>query len=134
VTNGREHSDRWNADSLTASKHDTPGALDIFEVSIPANIRMPVPHHHRDWEKTVYGMEGTTTFMVAGNRVNVAPGETLFIRAAVIHGFVNDTEGPTKMLCVLTPSVLSPEYFREMGIAMEGPAPPDPKKLRRDHE
>jgi len=111
------------------SKHDTGGALDMFEVTIPANIRMPVPHHHRDWEETVYGMEGTTTFTVAGKRVNVAPGETLFIPRGVIHGFVNETEGPTKVLCVLTPGVLGPEYFREMAVAMEGPAPPDPKKL-----
>ena len=60
---------------------------------------------------------------------DVAPGETLFIPRGVIHGFVNETEGPTKVLCVLTPGVLGPEYFREMAVAMEGPAPPDPKKL-----
>ncbi len=55
----------------------------MFEVTIPSNIRMPVPHHHRDWEETVYSTEGTTTFTVAGKRVNVAPGETLFIPRGV---------------------------------------------------
>jgi quercetin dioxygenase-like cupin family protein len=111
------------------SKHDTGGALDMFEISIPANIRMPVPHYHRDWEETVYGIEGTTTFTVAGKRVDVARGATLFIPRGVVHGFVNETQGTTKMLCVLTPGVLGPEYFREMAAALEGSAPPDPKKL-----
>jgi ribosomal protein L21E len=26
--------------------HDTGGALDMFEVIIPPNCRMPMPHHH----------------------------------------------------------------------------------------
>jgi hypothetical protein len=101
----------------------------MFEISIPANIRIPVPHYHRDWEETVYGMEGTTTFTVAAKRVDVVPGETLFIPRGVVHGFVNETQGTTKMLCVLTPGVRGPEYLREMAAALEGSAPPDPKKL-----
>lgn len=111
------------------SKHDTAGALDMFEVSIMAKARMPVPHYHRDWDETLYGIEGTTTFTVAGARVDVGPGETLFIPRGIVHGFVNETQGTTKMLCVLTPGVLGPEYFREMAAAIEGGAPPDPKKL-----
>lgn len=78
------------------SKHDTGGALDMFEVSIPANIRMPVPHYHRDWEETVYGMEGTTTFTVAGKRINVAPGETLFIPRGVIQASSTRRKGRQK--------------------------------------
>jgi hypothetical protein len=43
------------------TKHDTGGALDMFEAMVPANARMPVPHHHRDWEETIYGLEGIVT-------------------------------------------------------------------------
>lgn len=112
------------------TKHDTGGALDMFEVTIPPNSRVPVPHYHRDWEETIYGLEGVTTWTVAGARVDVRPGEDLFIPRGIIHGFANETQAVTKMLCVLTPGILGPEYFREMSALLAGPAPPDPVKIR----
>ena len=111
------------------SKHDTNGALDMFEVTVPPNSRMPVPHHHRDWEETVYGLEGRTAFTVAGERKDLGPGDVLFIPRGVVHGFVNETQATAKMLAVLTPGVLGPEFFREMSVAVAGPTPPDPTKL-----
>jgi len=48
------------------TKYDTSGALDMFEVVIPPNSRMPVPHHHRDWEETIYGLEGVIALGVPG--------------------------------------------------------------------
>jgi quercetin dioxygenase-like cupin family protein len=111
------------------SKHDTGGALDLFEVTVQANARVPVPHYHRDWEETVYGLQGTITFTVAGKPHDIGTGETLFIPRGVVHGFVNKTQAPAKCLSVLTPGVLGPEYFREMAAALSSDAPPDPKKL-----
>jgi quercetin dioxygenase-like cupin family protein len=110
------------------TKHDTNGALDMFEVVVPPNSRMPVPHYHRDWEETVYGLEGTVSFTVAGERLEVGPGDDLFIPRGVVHGFINETQATAKMLCVLTPGVLGPEFFREMSALMAGGAPPDPAK------
>ena len=111
------------------TKHDTSGALDMFEVVIPPNSRMPVPHHHRDWEETIYGLEGVVTWTVAGKRIEIKPGDDLFIPRGVVHGFVNETQAIAKMLCVLTPGVLGPEFFREMAVAIGGPAPPDPARM-----
>ncbi len=101
----------------------------MFEVIIPPNCRVPVPHHHRDWEETIYGLEGVTTWTVSGKRVNVEPGNDLFIPRGIVHGFANETQHVTKMLCVLTPGVLGPEFFREMSALMVGPTPPDPVKM-----
>jgi quercetin dioxygenase-like cupin family protein len=111
------------------TKHDTGGALDMFECVIPPNSKVPVPHYHRDWEETVYGLEGVTTFTVAGERKDVKPGDVLFIPRGVVHGFVNETQANAKILSVLTPGVLGPEYFRDIAAAVSGPTPPDPKKL-----
>lgn len=111
------------------TKDDTSGALDLFEVMIPPNSRMPVPHYHRDWEETVYGLEGIVTWMVAGKRIEVGPGDDLFISRGVVHGFVNETQAIAKMLCVLTPGVLGPEFFREMAVAVSGSGPPDPARM-----
>ena len=40
------------------TKYDTSGELDMFDVAIPPNSRMPVTHHHRDWEEAIYGLPG----------------------------------------------------------------------------
>lgn len=111
------------------TKDDTSGALDLFEVTIPPNSRMPVPHYHRDWEETVYGLEGIVTWIVAGKRIDVGPGDDLFIPRGVVHGFVNETQASAKMLCVLTPGVLGPEFFREMAVAVSGSVRPDPARM-----
>jgi quercetin dioxygenase-like cupin family protein len=111
------------------TKDDTSGALDLFEVMIPPNSHMPVPHYHRDWEETVYGLEGIVTWLVAGKRIEVGPGDDLFIPRGVVHGFVNETQAIAKMLCVLTPGVLGPEFFREMALTVSGSVPPDPARI-----
>jgi hypothetical protein len=38
------------------SKHDSAGGLDMFEMTCPPDGRMPVPHYHRDWDETIYGL------------------------------------------------------------------------------
>ncbi len=111
------------------SKHETGGALDMFECLVPPNSKVPVPHHHRDWEETVYGLEGVTTFTVGGERKELKAGDVLFIPRGVVHGFVNETQADARMLAVLTPGVLGPEFFREMSAALSGPTPPDPRML-----
>jgi quercetin dioxygenase-like cupin family protein len=111
------------------TKDDTNGALDMFEVIIPPNSRMPVAHYHRDWEETIYGLEGTTTWTVAGRRIDIKPGDDIFIPRGVIHGFANDTQAVSKMLCVLTPGVLGPGFFREMAELIGGAAPVEPAAI-----
>ncbi len=36
----------------------TNNSLTLFEMRLLPGGRMPVPHHHRDWEETVYGLTG----------------------------------------------------------------------------
>ena len=105
------------------SKHDTAGGLDMFEMTCPTEGRMPAPHYHRDWEETIYGLSGTLTWTVVGEAVDVGPGDTLFIRRGVVHGFSNRGAVPARCLCVLTPGVLGPEYFREMAAALASGPP-----------
>jgi quercetin dioxygenase-like cupin family protein len=111
------------------SKEDTSGSLDMFEMTVEPNARVPVPHHHESWDETVYGLSGVITFRIDGQDVTLGPGETAFIRRGVIHGFRNDTQEPAICLCVLSPGVLGPGYFREMA-ALLADGPPDPAKLK----
>ncbi|HEX4765957.1 MAG TPA: cupin domain-containing protein [Lichenihabitans sp.] len=112
------------------SKDDTAGSLDLFEMTCPPGGRMPVPHYHRDWDETVYGLSGTITFTVDGKPVEVGPGDSVFIRRGIIHGFDNRSGAPASCLCVLTPGVLGPAYFRETGAELRPGIAPDPARMR----
>jgi len=111
------------------SKDETAGSLDMFEMTLQPNARMPVPHYHESWDETVYGLRGTTTWRIDGKDVDVLPGETVFIKRGVVHGFTNRTAEPATCLCALSPGVLGPAYFREMAALLVGGAP-DPAKMK----
>ena len=69
------------------SKDDTDGSLDMFEMACPPDSRMPVAHYHRDWDETVLGISGVVTFTVAGDAIDIGPGEVepAMIRAALSY-------------------------------------------------
>ena len=111
------------------SRESTGGSLDMFEMTLQPDARMPVPHHHESWDETVYGLAGTSSWRVGGADVELPPGAVVFIRRGVVHGFDNRSGAPAKCLCVLTPGVLGPGYFREIaGLVAAGA--PDPARMR----
>jgi quercetin dioxygenase-like cupin family protein len=111
------------------SKEETGGSLDIFEMTLQPNARMPVPHYHESWDETVYGLAGTSTWQVDGQDIEVVPGRTVFIKRGIVHGFINRSGEPATCLCVLTPGMLGPAYFREIA-ALVASGVPDPAKLK----
>ena len=117
------------------SKEETGGSLDLFEMTVQPSARMPVAHHHESWDETVYGLAGETTWRVDGSDIALAPGETLFIRRGVVHAFRNDGREPATCLCILTPGVLGPGYFRELAalVAAGAPAPAKVKEIMLRH-
>jgi quercetin dioxygenase-like cupin family protein len=111
------------------SKHTTGGSLDLFEMTLQPNARMPIPHYHESWDETIYGLSGISTWRVDGKDIDVGPGETVFIKRGIVHSFTNHTSAPAVCLCLLAPGVLGPDYFREMAALLGGGAP-DPAKMR----
>jgi quercetin dioxygenase-like cupin family protein len=111
------------------SKEETGGSLDLFEMRVQPDARVPVPHYHESWDETVYGLEGVITFRIDGHDVEIAPGQTAFIKRGVVHGFRNDSREPAKCLCVLSPGVLGPAYFRQMA-ALLSDGVPDRARLK----
>ena len=92
----------------------TAGSLAMFEFDVPANARVPIAHSHDAYEETIYGLAGTLTWTVEGHVHNVGPGEVLCIRRGAVHRFDNTSGADSTMLAVITPGVLSPDYFREL--------------------
>src|ERR1700730_3317775 len=111
------------------SKDETGGSLDMFEMIVQPNARMPVPHYHESWDETVYVLSGTMTFRVDGKDTDIAPGQTVFIKRGIVHSFTNNSGAPATCLATLTPGVLGPGYFREIAATLGGGAP-DPAKMK----
>ena len=111
------------------SKDDTAGSLDLFEMTLQPNARMPIPHYHDRWDETIYGISGISTWRIDGKDKDVAPGETVFIKRGMVHGFTNRSVRPTTCLCILSPGVLGQQYFKEMA-ALLSTGTPDPVKMK----
>ncbi|HTX07225.1 MAG TPA: cupin domain-containing protein [Solirubrobacteraceae bacterium] len=106
---------------------DSNGSASVFECNVPANSRMPAPHSHDGFEETIYGLEGTTTWTIDGETVDVGPGEVVCVRRGQIHGFQNRGDIDATFLAIATPGVFGPAYFREVGqvLAASVGGPPD---------
>ena len=107
------------------SERQTRGYLDAFEVALPANGRIIVPHRHPDFDETVIGLDGITSWTVDGVIKQIGPGEQLLIPRDAEHGFFNPSSKISRFMCILTPGKLGPDYFQEIAIAMAGDAPID---------
>jgi quercetin dioxygenase-like cupin family protein len=107
------------------------GSVAVFEFDVAAGARVPGAHSHDGYEETIYGLEGVLSWTLDGQRTDVGPGEVLCIPRGVVHRFDNDHGLDAKMLAIITPGILGPEYFREMAAVLEGAAggSPDPAAL-----
>ena len=103
------------------------GSVAVFEFDVPAGARVPAAHSHDGYEETIYGLEGVLTWTLDGRQTDVGPGELLCIPRGVIHRFDNDHADDAKMLAIVSPGILSPDYFRECAAVLEAAAggPPD---------
>ena len=105
------------------------GSVSVFECDVPANAQMPAPHSHDDFDETVFGLEGVTTFTVGEGRTDLNPGEALFIPRRVIHGFSNGGDVRARFLAVISPGLLGSSYFRDVADVLAGGGPPDIERL-----
>ena len=108
------------------------GTVAVFEVMVPAAQRLMAPaHSHDHYEETVYGIDGSLTWTVDGKLINVGPGQALCIPRGAVHRFDNNGTEDVKVLCVVTPAAIGPEYFRESSEVIKAAAggPPDRAKL-----
>ena len=104
---------------------NTNKSLAMFEFRVPVGAKVPVPHYHKEYDETIYGLEGEMTFAVDGTTVKIGPGESLFIPRGVAHGFDNLGQADAKALAVITPGLLTSDFFREIAAILSAGGPPD---------
>jgi mannose-6-phosphate isomerase-like protein (cupin superfamily) len=96
------------------TRHETGGAFDLFELILPAFHRVPLPHIHRKYDETIFGVDGTLTWTLNDKPTEVRRGVTLFIPRGTPHSYANPTHLPGRVLCLQTPGVMGPEYYMEI--------------------
>jgi quercetin dioxygenase-like cupin family protein len=103
------------------------GSVATFEFDVPVAAKVPAAHSHDGYEETIYGLEGVLTWTVNGEKIDVGPGEVLCIPRGAVHRFDNLYSHDTKMLAIVTPGILGPDYFRECAEIINAAAggPPD---------
>jgi quercetin dioxygenase-like cupin family protein len=109
---------------------DTNGSAAMFEFTVPAGAKVPIPHYHEHFDETIYGLTGIMTFTVEGKAIDIAPGETCFIPRGAVHGFENLKNEDAKALAVITPALLGPIFFKEVAEIVNAGGPPDLEKLK----
>jgi quercetin dioxygenase-like cupin family protein len=109
---------------------DTNGSVAMFEFTVPVGAKVPLPHSHKDYDETIYGVEGVVTFTVEGKAVDIGPGESCFIPRGAVHGFNNLKQSEVKALAVITPAILGPDFFKEAAAIVNAGGPPDIEKLK----
>jgi quercetin dioxygenase-like cupin family protein len=108
------------------------GSVAAFELTVAAGQRLPAPaHSHDHYEETSYGLSGVLTWTVDGRAIAVGPGQALCIPRGAVHRFDNAGSEDAKVLCVITPAAIGPQYFREAFEVLRAAAggPPDRAKI-----
>ena len=111
---------------------ESGGTIAVFEVTVPAEQRLAGPAHSHDrYEETIYGMQGVLTWTVDGKPIDVGPGQALCIPRGAVHRFDNNTSQDVKVLCMVTPAAIGPQFFRESAEVINAAAggPPDRAKM-----
>jgi quercetin dioxygenase-like cupin family protein len=96
------------------TRHETADALDLLEVTIPTGDSVVVPHTHLNYDEWVLGLNGITTWTLDGEIHLLHPGESILIPRGTPHFFANVHEETGRFVCLQTPGVMGPEYYREI--------------------
>ena len=111
---------------------NSSGSIAAFELMVLGGQRLAAPaHSHNHYEETIYGIDGVLTWTVDGKRIDVGSGQALCIPRGAVHRFDNNGSQDAKVLCIITPAAIGPQYFREVFEAANAAAggPPDRAKL-----
>ncbi len=106
------------------------GKAMMFEMTVPEKAKVPAPHHHRDVDEIVYGLDGTLTMIVDGVTHEVKTGDTVFVPRGAVHQFQNLHPGHARVLSVLTPGSIGTSYFEELADLVNAGGPPDLARVK----
>ncbi len=96
------------------TRHETGGVFDLFELTIPPLSHVPMSHIHRKYDETIFGLDGHMTWTLDDKPNVVNKGVVLQIPRGVPHFYENRHHTAARVLCLQTPGVIGPEYYKEL--------------------
>jgi quercetin dioxygenase-like cupin family protein len=109
---------------------ESAGKAVIFEFAVPPQARVPAPHYHQDVDEVLYGLEGTLTTTVDGQKHALTTGEAVFIPRGSVHHHENLHQDNARALCVMTPGSIGRRYFEEVAREVNVAGKPDLAKVK----
>jgi len=108
--------------TFTVEADDSNGTATVSRIDVAAGAGVPLAHFHDAFEETIYGLEGTTTFTVDGERIEIGPGDTYCIKRGATHSFVVEGDADAAFLAIATPGIFGRAYFEDIAAAMAASA------------
>lgn len=99
--------------TLKTTGADSGGQWFVMEYAAPPNFSGPPPHWHKVMTEIFYVVEGSMTFRVGEQTLEVGPGGYAYVPPGTVHGFSNLADTPAKFFGIVTPAILE-QYFYEM--------------------
>lgn len=101
--------------TVLVSGADTAGRYALLDMLVPPGGGPP-PHRH-DFEEQFHVLEGEIVVTFRGEPVTARAGMTVNVPALAPHSFINATDRPARMLCLVSPAGIE-EFFAAVGDAL----------------
>ncbi|MDT7743583.1 MAG: hypothetical protein QOE59_2661 [Actinomycetota bacterium] len=100
------------------SGRDTGGGFEVIELR--GNAASPPPHVHREREECIHVLDGSFTFTLDHEEIEVVPGSWVLIPRGTRHGFTASPDA--RALVLVTPAGLE-GFFAELGEGLTAGTP-----------
>ena len=102
----------------------------MFEFTVPPDARVPAPHHHKEVDEIVFGLQGTLTTTLDDRTHEIQSGDSLFIPRGGVHQHENRHPDTARALIIMTPGSIGRRYFEEVAEVVNVPGKPDLAKVK----
>ena len=82
---------------------ESGGSVAVFEFDVPVGAKVAAAHSHDGYDETIYGLEGTLTWTISGQQVDVASGEAVVAMA----------ETARDKLCAIVTGIVAEEFVAQ---------------------
>jgi quercetin dioxygenase-like cupin family protein len=118
---------------LKVGSDETDGAVTVMEMTLPPGMGPP-PHTH-PCSETVYVLDGTLTYHIAGEKFEGRPGSVFRIPAGTVENFEPTGETNLRVLVTYAPGGIE-NFFAEAGeeaqkreLPPQSDTPPDLERM-----
>ena len=118
--------------SVKVRKTDSLQQWSLMEYTAPAGFSGPGLHYHKIMEEGFYLLEGTLTFTIDGEDLELGAGSFLKVPPLAVHAFRNDSDAPARFLVFMAPGGFE-DYYPDLLRLMEQEEQWPPRDLGRLH-